>query len=525
VANVTFPMFDLRGKPVYLKRGGEQRALQKGRDYDEMANRWDTIVVRGLRYGDTVGVGRMDEAVASLPCQVGRTQGPKPDLPAPEDFRLADLRLAANRALSFDWEDPGSFAGLESGRRNVFGVPFETVTPDFTGGKVGVRDQRVVVRLPGRHLFLLVGEQDEGARLTVTAGGKELAVDLSRAAPALQGWPPCFEWTLAMAELPLPAAVEAIEARGCTLFAATTYTGAPQGKLGEILEVLKDRQEAVAAEARTVEQLTALRPLFERLSGHIAVLPPARNTNPRGSAFARLLHRAKLIQHVSFLRAAQLADPDYFNTERFWIVIYASGEEYLQSVNAEGDGDQALQRFLKGGGTLLVLPTGPFPFYYNETGKVVVNAPKFGLPIGGSGLAGREDMIKGLELQPWEKAPRDRVLTFHRNPDQQIVTSLPESFPFPLQEEGGPTVDERWRPIVNVVGDSGRYVPLLTLMDDQGRNYGEGAAVIEYTAGPAGIPVGGGVGVSLLHAVEMRFSTDAAQAGFVRVTREAGGGL
>ncbi len=483
VINVTFPMFDLRGKRVFLERGGTQRELERGKDFEEMANRWDTLVVRGLRYGDTVGVGKIDTGVAPLACEVARTSGVKPQQPEPAQFRLADLRLAANRAVSFDWEDPASMAGLEFGRRSVFGVPFDIINGDLSGGKIGVRDQKVLVQLPGRHLFLLVGERDEGARVTVTAGGKPVVVDLDRAVPALEGWPPCFQWELAMAEVALAGNVEALEARGCTLFAATTYAGPGDDKLAQIQEALKSRQELVAAEAKTVAELAALRPLFEALSGRLAILPPTPKQSARNSDFARLLHKAKLIQHVSFLTPEQLVDPGWFNTGRYWVAIYAMGENYVQTVHSEGDGDAALQAFLRSGGTLLVLPTQPFPFYYNETGKPVVNAGKFGLPICGSGYQGREDMLAGVDVRPWEKAPRDRVLTFHLNAEQDIVTSLPASFPFPLTEAES-KVDERWRPIVNVVGETGRYVPILTLMDDRGGNYGEGAAMIDYTSGP-----------------------------------------
>lgn len=481
--DVTFPMFDLRGKPVLLRRGGRTRALRKGAEYEEMPKRWDTVVIRGLRYGDVVGVGKIDESAPVLDCPIARARGPQPQMPQPAGFQIADLRAHANRRLSFDWEDPASWAGLECGRRWIFGVPFDLIDADLNGGRVGVRDASVPVRLGGRHLFLLVGEGRPDAKLTVTVGGKPMKLDLSRAVPVLKGWPPCFEWHVDMVEAPLPAPVERIEARGITLFAATSYTAPRRDKLAEILHALKAKQQAIAMENQTVRRLAKLAPLFERMSGKLAILPPAAKRNPRSTAVARLLHRAGLIKHVHFLTPGELVDAEFFNANRFWIAIYAGGEQFLETVRGKGDGARAIKRFLAGGGTLLVVPSGPFPFYYNEQGRPVVRAGEFGLPICGSGTHGRRDRIPGVEAAGWEKAPRDRKLTFYVNPDQDVIRSLPDRFPFPLTSAER-KVDERWRPIVNTVGDTGRYLPLITLKDEKGTNYGDAAAVIEYVRGP-----------------------------------------
>ena len=80
----------------------------------------------------------------------------------------------------------------------------------------------------------------------------------------------------------------------------------------------------------------------------------------------------------------------------------------------------------------------------------------------------------------WEKPPQGIKLTFNRNPNQNIVPNLPETIPFPT--EG----DLRWRPIVKPRGREGVdfvYTPILTLHDDRGNEYGDGAAVLEYRTG------------------------------------------
>ncbi|HID06423.1 MAG TPA: hypothetical protein EYP10_04665, partial [Armatimonadetes bacterium] len=52
-----------------------------------------------------------------------------------------------------------------------------------------------------------------------------------------------------------------------------------------------------------------------------------------------------------------------------------------------------------------------------------------------------------------------------------------EKFPFPTKG------DLRWRPIVNTFSDRDVYVPLITLKDEEGRSYGDGAALIEIRTG------------------------------------------
>ncbi len=480
--DVTFPYFDLRGKPVLLLRDGQTTPLVKGRDYDEVAYRWDTVVVRGCRYGDVIGVGKVDDSVPVLPCEISRVRGQRPAIAVPKPYQIADIRPVANTELSFDWEDPGSWAGLEFGRRFIFGVPFDVVDPSLNAGKVAARNKSIPLSLTGKHLFVLVGDCGRAAKLTATIAGKPVPIDLNRAVPVLVGWPSCFTWHVDMAEVPMTGPCTALTASSCTVFAATSYAPASADpRLQATLDAMKSKQEAVAAAHRASGELARLAPLFEKMAGHIAILP-APKANPRSSALGNLLQQAGLLKDVVFLEPGDLVDPTYFNPQHFWIAVYAGGENYYQSVLRQGDGDEALRAFLKGGGTLLVLPSGPFPFYYNETDKAVVSAPKFGLPIGGSGYDGRPDTLQG-EINGWEKTPAGGRFTFTLDPKQDVLTTVPKTFPFPRSTADVPA-DERWRPVADAVGAGNVYTPILTLHDAAGKYYGDGAALIEYRRGP-----------------------------------------
>jgi hypothetical protein len=207
--------------------------------------------------------------------------------------------------------------------------------------------------------------------------------------------------------------------------------------------------------------LSSIAPLVSLFSGHIAVLPDPSGQNLSRSVIGQTLASAGLMRHVVFLTKEQFVDPNFFNAQRFPVALYLSGEVYLQTVRREGDGDEALLRFLKDGGTLLVLPTGPFPFFYNQAGGRAGAAAKFGMNTGAGSF---------------EAAPAGRKLTFHLNTEQKVISSLPATFPFPSSDEA----DQRWRPIVGASLDSARYVPILTLKDETGRSYGEGVALVEH---------------------------------------------
>lgn len=219
--------------------------------------------------------------------------------------------------------------------------------------------------------------------------------------------------------------------------------------------------------------------LVERFSGHIAFLPGPRDVaDARAFPLGRWLERDGLLPHVTQLSAAQLVDPETFTPKRFPVAIYACGESYRQTVREAGDGDAALRRYLRQGGTLLVLPSGPFPFYYNEHRKAVGTSPKFGLPVAGRGVTPWPERLAGVRASS-EGPPEGRTLTFRLRDDQQIVRGLPRSFPYPARGEA----DTRWRGIVDAPPPGARYLPIVSLHDDQGARYGEGVALIEHDSG------------------------------------------
>jgi hypothetical protein len=161
----------------------------------------------------------------------------------------------------------------------------------------------------------------------------------------------------------------------------------------------------------------------------------------------------------------EVAGWDSAAARRYPLVVYAGGETYRRTVERTGDVDDGLVRYLRGGGLLLVLPSGPMPLHYDRQGSVAAASRKLGLPLSISGPDGG-----------WEEPPQGVALEFV--PVGGRLPHLPRSFPFPA---GG---DRRWRPLVrSQLSDDHLVVPLVELRDEEGNHYGDAAAYVEHKAG------------------------------------------
>ncbi len=386
-------------------------------------------------------------------------------------FQPVNLAPHCNRILNADWNDPNSFAGLIPGEKWVLGVPFCIVDPALNNGKASVRDAEVPVNAKATFVFALVTNQQENARLILRfADGKEQQVPLADAVPVVIAHPPLYRWHLDIVAVKVGhgtrdtgQVIRSVRVEGADLF-ALTLSNHDESELAETFAMLSKRQKQWQEEQAIVAQLENLRETLEPLKGKISVLPVPPPDSAQSHPLFSLLSKAGLTENWVILSPSQLVDETFFAAQRFPIAFYLSGERFYYSVARQNDAVEAVRKFLCDGGLLLVFASQPFPFYYDQAGKTVGNAEAFGLPVRGG----------------WEKPPQGVTLTFHSNPNQNFVPDLPEKIPFP--KEG----DLRWRPIFKPKGQEGVdfvYTPLLTLRDEKGNDYGDGAAVIEYRTG------------------------------------------
>ena len=476
---VSFPFFPIGSKALSVIRDAGETQL-RGDRVERYQGDLSTVTLKGLRLGDVVCVGKHDASasvVDLVPVKQHEEPGDNVDYVESAGFRMLNLTRGASAGISRDWSDPKSMAGYEPGAKTLWGVPFLLLDPDLTGNKVSVPDLGIAFGERPSYLFMLVGGVDDRSRVTLyRSETEEERLDLSSALPAITGWPPLFGWHLDLVMVENQGApIESISPSGCRIYAVTS-TDKRASDLKVILEALSEERAKVAAHRAMVAELRKLAPLFEEFSGHIALLPTPSVKNPRGTAFMQTLQETDLAKHVTILTPKDLVDPTVFNARNVWIAFYLGGEDYYQTVSRQGDGDGAVVSWLKAGGTLVCLASGPFPFYYNEANKPVVSAPKLGLPISGSG-ATREDVLKVSATTGWETPPGGVELTFHLRADQTVISHLPKEMPWSVVTE------PRWRPILNVVGANGDYTPIISLTDKGGQSYGDAAAMIRYSAG------------------------------------------
>jgi hypothetical protein len=416
-----------------------------------------------------------------LPCAIAKARQLPPEdesFVSREGFKLLNLSRGAFAGISRDWDDTRSYAGYEPGIRTLYGVPFLLLDPELTGNRVKVPRQGIAYGEKPQYLFLLLGGVNERSRVVLYRDEETRErLDTAAAIPVVKGWPPVLEWHLDLLVVPNAGRpIMSLAPVGCDIFAVTSLDQ-PTANLPAILRALEARRAEVVAHREAVKGLAELAPLFEAHSGHIGILPVPGTGNPRSNPVVNMLNEAGLGKHLRFLSPPDLVNPRVFSAAEVPIALYVGSEAYCQTVSRPGDGDEAMVNWLRSGGTLVSLADGPFPFYYNEADKPVVSAPKFGLPISGSGAEERLDTLDVAPVTGWETPPDDLRLTFRVDPKQAVLTGLPAAIPW------DPQADQRWRPIFDVVGAEDIYTPLITLQDQQGRKYGEGAAMIEYRAG------------------------------------------
>ena len=138
-------------------------------------------------------------------------------------------------------------------------------------------------------------------------------------------------------------------------------------------------------------------------------------------------------------------------------LLYCAGEHYRRSVGKTGDVDDALTGYLRIGGCLLVLPSLPWPFYYNQEGQTVNRSRQFGLSL----------------RIGWERPPRDSNLYFVQ--PRRYLPHVSERLSFPASG------DLRWRPFF--ADKEVRHISLLQLRNGDDKYLGDAIAYAELKGG------------------------------------------
>ncbi|HEY5913174.1 MAG TPA: hypothetical protein VJA21_21495 [Verrucomicrobiae bacterium] len=372
---------------------------------------------------------------------------------------FVSLGLPGTSLLAQDWSDPNSFAGLVPGLRWVCGVPYQqrlkgatNLVPAAASGAYAV----VVAYSPPTDQTLTAAPRvvlDDGTPLPLHG----------QPAPAWRAWPMLFNRRVLVdyALLPAGRSVQQVDPKGALVMDLTVFMG-NQTTWQAFESTLTNAGAAFAIEEQQRQMLLALRASYAQLpSDKMALLP--LSTSGAAANFAAL---TGLSLKWRSLTETQMVDAAYFTASRFPLAFYLGSENYVKTVITPGDGKTAISRYLAGGGTLVVLATGPFPFYYgygpnDQPGAADPLLPALGLPI----------------YNAFEQAPPSLSMVVSTN--QSILHSVASIFPFPPG-------DPRLRPVKrSQVSPLNRYVPWLTVTNMAGTGYGDAGCWIVFGTGSA----------------------------------------
>ena len=470
-ASVSFPFVDIGDKPVSIVRGGQRRTLSAPEEFERPFNSPSSVYVRGLRDGDVVVVGNVPAGAQVLDTPMVLPYQPLND----RDRRVGGFQMAKidyDEALSRDWNASTSWAGLLAGKQWAYGVPYYLPPAELTEGKTATaKDARLSLPEGTRTLYVLFGPSKgyEGAGVQVSFGDAQpTAVAPNDCALAWESWPPCFDRRLLLARIAAPAGqtTATVTPRGAYVFAATSFAGSPQED--ERLRALFDGGRAawLPQLAFETEVIPALRSMAARLpAGKVAGIPPGFD---QGAAVRKLLTIGRFDEKIAELSPTQFVNPEVFNAGRFPVAMYLDAEAYLRTVSVEGDGAEAVRRYLGEGGTLLLLGQGPYPMYYP-------------MKDGEPDTSSREHLLPALGVPlrvVFEAPPAGTALSIRRNAGVQWLSDLPPDVPFPV------TGDLRLRALMPGDVPAGETVtPLFTVVGDDGKDYGMAAVLVEHTAG------------------------------------------
>jgi hypothetical protein len=454
----SYPFVDISALTVTRTRHSQTTTLGAN-DVARPSQSPSSLYLRNLEDGDVVTVGTVPVIAQPISFDTSLEYDESEVTPRTHGHFTA-LSLSGDYLLPQDWNDRSSFAGLLPGERWNCGVPYLQGLHAVTN-RIGFSAERGSV-------VLVCYSPSPDETLTVRPllfSGDGTPMPLSRhPVLAWRAWPIIFNRKVLMDYAVVPESnslsrVE-IDPNGTLLMAATIFNGM-SNDWASFQERLDAASAGFVAEETQALAVLALQESYSRLpAGRIALLP--MNTAGPGANFAAATGlRAKW----DALSESQLIDTNWFNPVRYPVAFYLGNENYVKTVKVTGDAKLAVTKYLAGGGTLVVLATGPFPFYYgygpaDQPGTADPLLPSLGMPFEG-----------------FEQAPAGIFMQRHIN--QSILRSVPDQFPFPPG-------DERLRAINgNSVSSANRYIPFLKAIDAQGNYYGDAAGFLAFGTGPA----------------------------------------
>jgi len=452
----SYPFVNIFGLTVTRVRNGQTNVLGSSL-VTRPTQSPSSFYMKQLQNGDVVTIGTVSAGTPTNVFDASLVYDESKVAPVTNGL-FASVPLDGNYTLPLSWTDLDSFAGIVPGLRWNYGVPYQQRLKAVTNG--------TAASAPGAKVIVVAyappPSQTLGPGPTLTLDDSSVVSLSGQPAPAWRGWPIIFNQRVLMdyAVLPDGRCLTQVNPNGSVVMGLTAFAGALMDWLPTQTMLTNASAAFVQEELQRLAMLELQMNFATLPAGKIALLP--LSTSGAGMNFAVA---TGLDQKWDVLTEQQFVDANQFNATRYPLAFHLGNENYVKTVNTTGDGQTALTRYLSGGGTLVILATGPWPFYYgygpnDQPGPADPLLPTYGLPI-----IGFEQPPAGMYMQ--------------RYTNQTILQSIPVTFPFPPG-------DSRLRAInSSSVSKANRYQPLIRALYAQGTPYGDAAAFIAFGTGPA----------------------------------------
>ena len=451
----SYPYVNISGLTVARVRGSATNVLTS--QVTRPTQSPSSLYLSQLQNGDVIIIGTVPSGTPTNVFDASLVYN-ETNVPASTNGYFVTLPLNGTYPLTQAWTNLDSFAGIIPGLRWTYGVPYQqglhAATNPVTVTALGAKVVLVAYAPPKSQTL------SQSPTLTLEDSSR---LPLSgQPVNAWRGWPIIFNQMVLLdyAVLPNGRSLSQVNPNGTLVMGVTAFMG-NQAAWQPVQTMLTNACAAFVQSELQRLAVLALQASFASLpTGKIALLP--LSTAGAGANFAAA---TGLNQKWDVLTELQLVNNNQFNAARYPLAFYLGSENYVKTVVTDGDGKAAITQYLAGGGTLVILATGPFPFYYG---------------YGPNDQAGQADPllpVLGLPIQGFEVAPAGIVMQRYTN--QSILSSVPDVFPFPPG-------DQRLRAINrSSLSAANRYLPLIKAAIPQGTDYGDAAAFIAFGTGPA----------------------------------------
>jgi hypothetical protein len=373
--NISFKLSSRTKRPVEIiitspfrnLRGRQARLNGRPADAEAVGRHGEHVVIRKVRTGDVISIGEVNGSATEtvkLPLTAKTGDGW-------DEFRFIQLTGsgAAPRTVDTSWHRGDSWAGLTEGIHFAHGVPFRLDTRmafDATPGPLKIKIGKGVTSA-----FLFASTSQPPVIEATDAKGGQKKWKLKERLPALSSGP-IRSWRIDVYPIRLTKSATPISLQisgSMLVFAVTTHPGkcaALENALARAEESRKAREAEVrAAKALQLakqriipESRARVRAAIKGKVVRIAFVPPHE-------AYTEILRDActRLGLPPVMLSEQNLIDPKEFNAGRYPIAVYSAPETFVHTVKQPGDGAEALKKYLRDGGCLVVAARG-YPFYY-----------------------------------------------------------------------------------------------------------------------------------------------------------------